>query len=52
MRGVRVLLQVLPHPLNIQVPLSLPVAPVEGAPAQEANVLMAGLATAHIKSRE
>ena len=46
------LVQVLPQPLNIQVALSLPVAAVEGAPAQEQEVLLAGLATAHIKSRE
>jgi len=53
-------LQVLPHPVNTQVPLSLPLAPADGAPAAAAAgqaapeelVIRTGLHLAQLKSCE
>lgn len=48
-----VCVQVLPAPLHTQVALSPPGAPAaEAAPAHEAQAILTGLTTAHVKSRE
>jgi hypothetical protein len=44
--------QVLPHPINTQVPLALPGAPAEAASVLEDQLLLQGLLTAHITARK
>jgi hypothetical protein len=50
--SIPVRLQVLPHPINTQVPLALPGAPAEAASALEDQLLLQGLLTAHVTARK
>lgn len=45
-------LQVLPHPINTQVPLAIPGAPAEAASSLEDQLLLQGLLTAHVSARK